>query len=204
MISTKTPEQNIPAPHRSQAQQKNSLLLHICCGPCATHVIDLLKNTYDLIGFFFNPNIQPISEFQKRLQTAERVCELHRIPLWTPAYQHEEWTEDVQGMEAEPEGGKRCQTCFSHRLRATARTARDAHLMTFATTLTISPSKNSHIINVIGSNIAIEHQLSYLSSDFKKKNGFQLSIEKSRELGLYRQKTCGCLFSASGPSERTP
>jgi len=106
-------------------------------------------------------------------------------------------------MEAEPEGGRRCQTCFSHRLRATALTAKEAHLMTFATTMTISPMKNAHIINEIGTNIAVQHELSYLSSNFKKKNGFQFSVEKSRELGLYRQKSCGCLFGTPRPSEKT-
>ena len=193
------PERDVPTSDQGLSQKDESLLLHICCGPCATHVIDLLKTRYNLIGFFFNPNIQPASEYYKRLESARHVFELQRLPLWVPAYQPDIWTEGVRGLELEPEGGRRCQRCFRHRLLATAQAAKEAGLAVFATTLTISPHKNHYVINEIGTNIAVEHELSYLSSNFKKKNGFLSSIEKSRELGLYRQQTCGCPFGAKKP-----
>jgi len=173
------------------------LLLHICCGACATHVIDLLKNEYYLIGIFYNPNIDTLEEFFKRLDASARVCTAHSMMLWVPPYLPQPWINSIKGMELEPEGGKRCATCFHHRLEYTARTAHQASIPVFTTTLTVSPHKNSHIINKIGDNLSSRYDVSFLSHDFKKKDGYKQSVQKSKELGLYRQNYCGCSFSRS-------
>jgi len=171
------------------------LLLHICCGPCATHVIELLKGSYRLVGCFYNPNVQPKEEYFRRLQAAATVCRAQGIPVWVPLYDPEPWLAAVKGNEHEPEGGRRCEICFTHRLDVVARLARRGSLDAFATTLTISPHKDAGEINQIGHELADAYSVAYLSSDFKKQHGFQKSLRKSKELGLYRQHYCGCCFS---------
>lgn len=177
------------------SQHKPFLLLHVCCGPCATHVVDLLKETYHPVGFFYNPNLYPKQEYYKRLQAAAQVYRRHRVALWVPPFKQEDWLDIVRGLEKEPEGGRRCEICIRHRLDVTAWMAEAASLQAFATTLTISPRKNSRRINKIGSDLSKSYGISFLEADFKKKDGFVQSVQKSKELGLYRQDYCGCCFS---------
>jgi len=174
---------------------KPDLLLHACCGPCATQAIEVLQEDFRPICFFLNPNIHPEEEFQARLEALTRVSRHYHVHLWIPPYRPEEWFEAVRGYEREPEGGARCGICFRFRLEATARAARAASLSHFATTLTIGPRKDSGRINALGGEIALRYGLAYHGRDFKKQDGFRKSVEKSRQLGLYRQRSCGCRFS---------
>jgi len=158
-------------------------------------VIDLLRADYLPICFFFNPNIHPRAEFLKRLEATAHVCRASRTALWVPAYEPDPWLASVKGLEKEPEGGRRCEACYGYRLKFTAFAASLVSVPFFATTLTISPHKDSKNINRIGTDISKPYEVTYITSDFKKKDGFKKSIKKSEELGLYRQKSCGCSFS---------
>jgi predicted adenine nucleotide alpha hydrolase (AANH) superfamily ATPase len=171
---------------------KPPLLLHICCGPCSTHVIDLLKESHFPIGFFFNPNLYPRDEYFRRLEATARVCRAQGTALWIPPFEPDLWLARVEGLEKEPEGGRRCEICMQLRLEVTAWVARSADVGIFATTLTISPKKNSLKINQLGSALAEEAGVAFLEADFKKKDGFLKSVRKSKELDLYRQNYCGC------------
>ncbi len=171
------------------------LLLHICCAPCAAHVIEVLLPTYEIIGFFCNPNISPKDEFLRRLRDVCRVCARYDIPLWIPRYCHSEWTAHVHGLETEPEGGQRCTVCFKIRMEATAHQAHRAAVPCIATTLTVSPHKNADVITRIGSSVASSYGIFFLAQDFKKHDGFRKSVIKSKEMGLYRQSYCGCKYS---------
>lgn len=168
------------------------LLLHVCCGPCSTHVIDELKDN-EMTLFFYNPNIYPRDEYLRRLEAASKVADKKNIHFIDGDYDQETWDDYVKGYEKEPEGGKRCELCFEYRLRKTAEYARKNGFDTFATTLTISPHKDAKKIHAIGKAQEKEHGVSFLESDFKK--GFKESVEMSKELGLYRQNYCGCRFS---------
>jgi len=158
-------------------------------------VIDRLRYKYHLIGFFFNPNIHPDEEFIRRLRAVATVCRATGVALWVPENDPATWTNAVRGREDDPEGGERCRVCFSVRLEGTAAAAQRASIPGFATTLTISPHKDSRFIHGIGQKTADTYQRFFISEDFKKKNGFQKSVQKSKELGLYRQRYCGCRFS---------
>ena len=182
-------------------RKKPFLLLHVCCGPCSTHVIHLLRDTYHPIGFFYNPNVHPREEFYKRLEAAVRVFRQNCSSLWVTPFEQERWLETVRGFETEPEGGRRCKLCMHHRLEVTAWVARAASLQAFGTTLTISPNKKSNVINRIGINLSKSTDITYLVADFKKKDGFLKSVQKSKELDLYRQDYCGCCYSMR---ERSP
>ena len=172
------------------------VLLHICCGPCATHVIDVLHTEFEPVGFFFNPNIHPRKEFVRRLIAAVRVCRAEETGLLIPQYLPGIWMKSMRGKESDREGGARCLDCYRIRLEATARAAKAQGIEAFATTLTISPHKQSREINEIGESIAnTVRGVSFLARDFKKRDGFKISVEKSRDLGLYRQHYCGCCFS---------
>jgi len=186
-----------PYPYLSggSTQPPPTLLLHICCGPCAADVIDRLRNRYHLIAFFFNPNIHPEEEFDRRLVAAATVCRISGVALWVPANDPGMWIHAVRGTESAPEGGGRCRICFSFRLACTAAAARQASIPWFATTLTTSPHKDARVIHGIGEELAVRHQRLFLAEDFKKGGGFQESVRKSRQWGLYRQRYCGCRFS---------
>ena len=175
--------------------QKPDLLLHVCCGPCATQVIEVLREDYRPVCFFYNPNIHPEEEFNARLEAVVKVARTSQVHLWVPPYRPEEWFQAIRGFEQEPEGGARCDLCYRLRLEETAKAAKATSTPQFTTTLTISPTKNSGRINRIGEEVSRRIGPAYQPHDFKKKNGFQQSVAKSRELGLYRQKTCGCRFS---------
>ncbi len=183
-----------------QKERKNNIhrqliLLHICCGPCATHVLDVLNQDYQPVGFFFNPNIYPKDEFDQRLKAAKTVCNSYKINLRTPPFHTEKWQALIQSRKSDPEGGRRCELCIRYRLETTAIYAKEASLSGFGTTLSISPHKNTSKINEIGNNISKIHDIKYLSYDFKKNNGFAKSVQKAKDMNLYRQKYCGCQYS---------
>jgi hypothetical protein len=169
------------------------LLLHSCCAPCSTAAWDQLKNIYDITFFWFNPNIYPTVEYEKRLKELRRFCSIVNIPL-IESTANVNFDAAITGLEAEPEGGKRCGKCFEIRLRETARYANENGFSYFATTLTVSPHKNAKLINGIGKNIEVNNT-KYLTTDLKKKGGYQKSIELCKEYNIYRQKYCGCKFS---------
>ena len=174
-----------------------SLLLHSCCAPCGSAVLERLCPHFDVTILYYNPNIQPEEEFQKRLFWQKKLLERSGLPvklLETP-YRGEDFQSAVAGLENEPEGGARCTACFTLRLEETARTAQKLGFEYFCTTLSVSPHKDAARINAIGAALGERYSVRWLPSDFKKADGYARSIELSRELGLYRQNYCGCLFS---------
>ncbi len=177
------------------------LLLHVCCGPCSTQVIEELKKTHDLTLYFYDPNIQPREEYERRLEAAMKVAEVKGIPLIIGSYDEPEWREAVKGLEDEPENGKRCHVCYEFRLMEAARMCRELHCDAFTTTLTISPYKDAAVINRIGEKAAQAFGVGFLASNFKKKDGFLKSTKMSAELGIYRQHYCGCQSSIASPKE---
>ncbi len=175
------------------------LLLHSCCGPCSTYVLEYLSKYFDIDVFYYNPNIYPPEEFRRRLSAQEKV--LNSLPfardvgLIVPEYVPEEFSLAVRGLESQPEGGARCPVCFALRLRRTAQYARERGYDYFGTTLTVSPHKNALILNETGKNLEEKIGVSFLFSDFKKREGYKRSTVLSREYGIYRQDYCGCVFS---------
>ncbi len=174
---------------------KRKLLLHSCCGPCSTVVIERLKDDFDLTIFYYNPNIEPKEEFEKRKIEEIKVCKHFNIPFVEGEYDNEEWLEFVKGLENEREGGARCEKCFYFRLLKTAQYATQHGFDMFATTLSVSPHKNTIIINKVGQEIEQNEKIEFLPESFKKKDGYLRSINLSKELNLYRQNYCGCHFS---------
>lgn len=183
--------------------EKPSLLLHSCCGPCSTSVIERLVRAYKITVFFYNPNITDEEEYLKRKEVQLQFIEgynqspnkVDTIFFLEGPYNFSRFKEISAGLEKEPEGGKRCTECFRLRLEKTAETAKMWGSDYFATTLTVSPHKNCTLINKIGMDLAIRYGLNYLAEDFKKKAGYQRSIELSKDYGLYRQQFCGCEYS---------
>lgn len=178
--------------------EKPRLLLQVCCAPCFAGSVEYLTEHFDVTAFFYNPNIQPKQEFNLRLDALKQLIEgFPSVKLVVPEQDENEYLTYVKGLEKEKEGGARCTGCFELRLEKTAKYMMDnmGDFDYFATTLTVSPHKNAKLINEIGNKIATKHGVNYLESDFKKKDGFLRSINKSKELGLYRQDYCGCSFS---------
>lgn len=172
------------------------VLVHSCCAPCSTYSYSkLYADGYDVTGFFYNPNIQPQDEYNRRLNEYISYCAGSNIKNIADTSGAEGWLSAIKGLESEPERGLRCNVCFRYRLEKTAQTAVDMGFDTFATVLTISPHKDSKAIFEIGESIAKVYKLSFLMENFKKQNGFKKSLEMSVEHGLYRQNYCGCLFS---------
>jgi len=174
---------------------KKKLLLHTCCAACSTHCVKELLEECDVVMYFYNPNIHPYSEYVRRLDSTKKVAEELGVELVEGDYDVEQWLGMIRGLEEEPEGGKRCRICFSMRLDAVAQYAADNGFDCFTTTMTISPHKDSELINSIGERVALKHGVEWVHSDFKKKDGFRKSVSMSKELGLYRQKYCGCFYS---------
>lgn len=175
------------------------LLLHSCCAPCSSYVMEYLSNYFEITVFYYNPNIYPESEYTKRiLEQQTLIGEMktqHPISFIAGNYDKDRFYEMAEGLEQLKEGGERCFRCYELRLRESARLAREVGFDYFATTLSISPLKNAAKLNEIGTRLAEEYGVSYLPSDFKKKNGYKRSIELSKRYGLYRQDYCGCEFS---------
>ena len=172
------------------------LLLHSCCGPCSSYVLEYLTRYFEVYLSYYNPNIQPREEYDLRLEN--QLCVLGRIPgvtLVPCGYDGGAYGEAVRGLEDEPEGGARCTECFKLRLDFAAREAKRLGCDYFATTLTVSPHKDAQRINAIGEALAGKYGVKWLPGDFKKRDGYKRSIELSREFGLYRQNYCGCLYS---------
>ena len=174
---------------------RRKLLLHICCAPCSTASIERLKNEYKVTGIFFNPNIYPEKEHLKRLKETKDYCKKIGIELIEADYDYKNWLKQVEGLEKEPEGGKRCLKCYEIRSREVAREANKKDFDYFTTTLTISPYKNFEKIKEIGNRLGKEFGVKFLNIDFKKKDGFRKSVELSKKHNLYRQHYCGCKFS---------
>ena len=175
---------------------KPTLLLHSCCAPCSGPVLERLCANYQVTIYYCNPNIHPKSEYQRRMQELAQWCRSHlEIPLVVPDYKPRDWFEEVRGLEDEPEKGERCTKCFRMRLEETAHYAATHGFDLFTTTLTISPHKDSARINILGRELGERYHVSFLEENFKKKGGFQRSLELSREFGFYRQNYCGCLYS---------
>ncbi len=176
-----------------------SLLLHSCCGPCSSYVLEYLTQYFSVTLYYYNPNIFPAGEYQHRLAEQKRIiAEMefkNPVELMESRYIPEEFAGAAQGLESEPEGGRRCAACFALRLEDTAKKARDGGFEYFATTLTVSPHKNAELLNSIGGALGEKYGVKYLFSDFKKREGYKRSIELSREHGLYRQVYCGCKYS---------
>ena len=191
--------------NNKREQVMPSLLLHACCAPCSSACLEYLNGNFDMTVFYYNPNISPESEFQKRLGEEKRlVSEMplsKEIRVIEGEYNYGDFLEAVKGLEDIPEGGERCFKCYRLRLEKTARLAKEQGFDYFCTTLSISPLKNSQRINEIGEAVAEQYGIKWLPSDFKKKEGYKRSIELSKQYGLYRQNFCGCVFSKKEVSE---
>ena len=176
-----------------------SLLLHSCCAPCSSYVLEYLSDYFNITVLYYNPNISPKEEYIHRLNEEKRlISEMtfkNPVSILDCTYDTREYFDFVKGLEREPEGGKRCEKCFALRLSYTAKTAKEKGFDFFATTLTISPLKNARLINEIGEKLGEQYGVKYLCSDFKKKEGYKRSIILSKEYNLYRQNYCGCVFS---------
>jgi hypothetical protein len=179
--------------------KKPTLLLHACCAPCSTYCLDYLKKYFDITILFYNPNISPTDEYERRLNEITRYIKYaHKtdnIKLKEIGYNPSEYNSLVKGLEDEKEGGMRCLKCYRLRLEKTAQIAKENNYDFFTTTLTISPYKNSAVLNQIGKEVAEKFNVGYLFSDFKKNDGYKKSIEFSKKYDLYRQDYCGCIYS---------
>ena len=188
LIDQLTKEQKVPR-----------LLLHSCCAPCSSYVLEYLSNYFDITVFYYNPNIYPETEYTKRILEQQKLIDdmefKHPVSFVAGEYEKEKFYEMAKGLEDVKEGGSRCMKCYELRLRETAELAKAGEYDYFTTTLSISPLKNAAKLNEIGQRLAQEYGVEYLVSDFKKKNGYKRSTELSKIYGLYRQDYCGCEFS---------
>lgn len=188
------------------AQRAPSLLLHSCCGPCSSAVLERLCPYFEVTVYYDNPNIHPREEFEKRLSEQKRLLEEiapagKKVGLLVGPWDAEEYFSFVRGLEEEPEGGKRCEKCFEFRMLRTARAARERGFELFTSTLTVSPHKDPVLVNAAGYLAQAREGVRYLPSDFKKRDGYLRSLCLSREHHLYRQDYCGCVFSVRRPEE---
>lgn len=182
-----------------------TLYLHSCCAPCSSYVLEYLSKYFRITVFYYNPNISFSEEYGTRVREQKRLITAYNaekkgypIEVVEGDYEPERFFQMAKGMEDCPEGGERCFRCYELRLRETARRAKEGGFEYFCTTLSISPLKNAEKLNEIGNKLAEEYHVSWLPSDFKKRNGYKRSVELSAEYGLYRQNYCGCVYSRSG------
>ncbi len=172
------------------------MLLHVCCAPDATTaVVRIKQNGLNPILYFYNPNIEPYEEYQKRVEAVSLLAKEWGLLVIVDESGYEEWKQSIIGLEKLGERSKRCEACIAHRLRKTAEKALSMNIKIFCTTLTTSPKKDAKYINSVGAVIARQLGLTFLETDFKKHDGFKQSIQYSKELGLYRQRYCGCIHS---------
>ena len=182
----------------AQNQNSNSkkILLHACCGICSGYPLSLLKERgYSVVVYFYNPNIFPDTEYQKRLEAEKKLCAHFDCEFIEGVYEPEVYYEYVKGLENEPEKGARCDRCFELRLRSAAKKAKELGIEEFTTSMVISPHKNYEKLTQIGQEVAKEYGLNYMSENFRKHDGFLKTNKISYELGLYRQNYCGCRFA---------
>lgn len=189
-----------------KSSTRPSLLLHSCCGPCSSYILEYLSFFFDISILYYNPNIYPSEEFyfreneQKELITKMGLED--KVKFIRAPYSVEEFYDKIRGHEADLEGGNRCFICYELRLDYTARIAKEMVFDYFTTSLSISPHKNSQILNKIGGSLADKYGINYLYSDFKKKSGFKRSVELTNDYDMYRQDYCGCIFSYRAKKER--
>lgn len=176
-----------------------TLLLHACCAPCSSYVLEYLAQHMKITVFFYNPNITEEKEYHKRIEEEKRLIQnlpvQHPVSFLEGPYEPERFFQAAKGLEGEPEGGRRCEACFRLRLEESAKIASEKGFDFYTTSLTISPLKNADLLNELGEEIAGRYQTAFLPSDFKKRDGYKRSIELSRQYDLYRQDFCGCIFS---------
>jgi len=171
------------------------ILVHVCCAVCAGGVIDQIKDKYNITCYFYNPNIHPQEEYERRLLDVYKHCAKLDISLIHGEYDKNEWLGLVKGLESEPEGGQRCLKCYTMRLEQTAKIAKDRGFDIFASTLTISPHKKAEIINPIGQKLSEKYGVKFLEADFKKHDGFKCACDIAKSENFYRQNYCGCVYS---------
>jgi len=183
----------------NRTEKKPTLLLHSCCAPCSSYVLEYLSQFFRITVFYYNPNIFPPIEYEKRSREQMKLIQSmdtkYPVEFIKAVYREQEFYNQVKDYEDTPEGGKRCFLCYQLRLRQTAQKGKELGFDYFTTTLSISPLKNAATINEIGEALAKEQDIRYLVSDFKKKNGYQRSVQLSKAYHLYRQDYCGCIFS---------
>jgi hypothetical protein len=191
----------LPSEHLEQratadrSDDRPRLLLHICCAPCSTHVIEVLRPQFRVSGFFYNPNIFPPRERTRRLEEARRLCRRLNVPFFEGPPDDRMWNRRMRGRQQDREGGPSCSVCFWIRLWRTAQEARRRDREYFATTLTISPHKNAAAVHRMGRKAARRSGVRFYARDFKKEDGFRRSCRLSERYHLYRQDYCGCLYS---------
>jgi len=202
----------VPGPSRNYAKELERLiqklqqegkvprlLLHACCAPCSSAVLEYLSQYFAITLLYYNPNIAPLEEYQKREAELRRLVSqmkfIHPVELLPCQYDGQAFVQAARGLEGEPEGGKRCEACFRLRLRYAAQEAARLRFDYYTTTLSISPMKNAPLLNQLGEEIGREFGVAHLPSDFKKKDGYKRSVQLSKEYDLYRQDYCGCAFS---------
>lgn len=193
----------------TKLQEQNrvpTLLLHSCCAPCSSYVLEYLSEFFSITVFYYNPNIYPEEEYRKRVQEITRLVNSmefeHPVKLIEGRYDPQEFFRMAKGLEDIPEGGERCFRCYRQRMEEAAKLAKEGGYDYFTTTLSISPLKNAARINEIGEELAEIYHVTHLPSDFKKKNGYKRSIELSHEYDLYRQNYCGCIYSRREASNK--
>lgn len=189
--------------------ERKSLLLHSCCAPCSSAVLEKLQEIFEITVYYYNPNISEDLEYRKRVEEQKRLIDAFNqknpdfpIKVIDGEYEPQEFYAIAKGLENCPEGGERCFKCYALRLEKTAQVAKEGNYDYFTTTLTISPLKNAGKLNEIGEEMALKYGTIFLPSDFKKKEGYKRSIELSKEYDLYRQNFCGCAFSKAESIKR--
>lgn len=174
---------------------KEEVLVHACCATCAGYVLQRLASDYLPIIYYYNPNIYPQEEYIRRRDELKKYAEKQNIRFIEETYRPQEWSNQIKGLEREPEKGLRCNQCFFVRLEKTASFALKNKIRFFTTTLTVSPHKNSKVILEIGNNLSKDKSVLFLAEDFKKQDGFRKTMEIAKKESFYRQNYCGCLYS---------
>jgi predicted adenine nucleotide alpha hydrolase (AANH) superfamily ATPase len=174
---------------------KPKMLVHICCAPDALYVMDLLRQDYDVSGFFYNPNIHPREEYDLRREETEKVARALGFDLVDAPYEDTRWHELTGKFKDEPEKGRRCDICYALRLARTAQKASELDFDVFTTVMSLSPWKKAEVMNKIGKMFGCRYKIGFLEANFKKKDGFKKSVELSKQFRLHRQDYCGCVYS---------
>lgn len=185
-----------------KTKERPKLLIHSCCGPCSSYVLEYLSKHFKITVFYYNPNIYPEEEYNSRAKEQkiliDRMNLASDVDYIEATYIAKDYYDAIKGHEKDPEGGERCLICYELRLKESAKFAKEYKFDYFTTTLSISPHKNAVKLNEIGEKVGREYGIKHLPSDFKKKNGYKRSIELSKEHELYRQDYCGCVYSRQG------